>query len=97
MSSSITRTASEQINPTLSMQVDFRAKLDDRVLFSLDENPEIGFWLMGFVDLCLARQGKLTSHNGIAAPPGGAIQDELIRRRHHLAHGKAGGWPCASP
>jgi hypothetical protein len=79
MSSTITQTAAEQINPTFSMQVDFRAKLEDRVLFSLNENPEIGTWLMGFVDMRLVKQGKLATNDGIAPPPGGAIQDELVR------------------
>lgn len=82
MSSPMSSAVSGQVNPTLSVEAEFRAKVDDgnlTTLFDLDEVPEIGSWLMSFVDLYLAKQGKLTAHNGIAPPPGGAIQDELVR------------------
>ncbi|MFQ5636164.1 MAG: hypothetical protein ACE5G3_12645 [Gammaproteobacteria bacterium] len=75
-------TRSRRINPTLSVEAEFRTLNEGRdvtTLFVLQRDPELVDWLISFVDYYLVQQGKLAGPKRIAPPPGGDIRQRLTR------------------
>lgn len=83
-----------QINPSLSVEAELGAQVNEQLFtskFDLQENPELAAWLIGFANFFLIKSGKLAGPQRIDPPPGGKIYAELLNGRVILSTPKAGG------
>ena len=83
-----------KLNPSLSVEGYFLVQFPGevrRTQLKLRDYPEVAAWLLSFLDHLLFKQGTVQGERRIAAPPGGAALQALIRGGVILGEQRPGG------